>query len=447
MFSCGYRAYFNTYYNAKKYYNTALQLRREAALAGRDTLLIGIIELDSAIIRCGKIVKYYSSSPFVDDALFMMGNSFLLKGEYQSAIKKFEEIYQYYPSSPFVPKAYLKSGVAYTLKGEYELALGQFVKAYMTGDREVTPEALFNEIKVYVLSEEYSVALGKISEFKEKFKRSSFYILVLLEESEIYFQNEDWINLLSLQEEIYDVVDEKNFSLYLTTNLRFAQALRYLGRLDEAIDVLRALRAKMSAGTKDSEVAIEIARCLREKSDFQGALDICDEIVKTYPRTTESAKALYLAGEIYEENLSEFTKAKEFFDAARMSNPDEMTATLAMRRSASLDRIFVYESQLETMPAQRKDTIEFLLAELYTYELKNTVMGEQKLLEIIHNYPESEYYPKALLVWANILSDKGEKVKSDSVLNLVIELFPSTDYSQYAYNKLLYADTSTTQEE
>ncbi|MBN1150809.1 tetratricopeptide repeat protein [candidate division WOR-3 bacterium] len=447
MFSCGYRAYFNTYYNAKKYYNTALKMRREAALAGRDTLLVGIIELDSAIIRCGKIVKYYSSSPFVDDALFMMGNSFLLKGEYQLAIKKFEEIYQYYPASPFTPRAYLNSGVAYTLKGEYEIALGQFVKAYMTEDKGVMPEALFNEIKVYVLSEEYNIALSKIGEFKEKFTRSSFYILVLLEESEIYFQNEDWINLLDLQEEIHEVVDEKNFSLYLKTNLRFAQALRYLGRLDEAIDVLRALRAKMGPGTKDAEVAIEIAHCLREKNNFQEALSICDEIVKTYPRTTEAAKALYLAGEIYEENLSDFKKAKEFFDESRMSNPDDITAAMAMRRAASLDRIFIYESQVETMSFQGRDTIEFLLAELYTFELKNTVLGEQKLLQVIDNYSESEYYPKALLLYANILGDKGENVKADSIFRLVIELFPSTEYSQYAYNKLLYADTSTTQEE
>ncbi len=445
MASCGYRAYFNTFYNAKRYYGTALKLRHEAALAGRDTLLVGIQELDSAIIKCGKIVKYYNSSPFVDDALFMMGDAFLLKGEYQIAIRKFQEISQYFPSSPFYTRSILKMGVAYTLKGEYEEALGYFIKAYMTGDARVAPEALYNEIRVYVLSGEYNVALSKISEFKAIYPKSPFYLRVLLEESEIYFENENWPELMSIQDQIHQVLDVKNFSLYYRTNFRFAQALRHLERHDEAIEVLQSLRSRIATGSNDAEVAIEIARCLREKGEYQSAISLCEEVVTVYGRTRESANALYCSAEIYEEDLFDLVKAKELYDQARMSNPDETTAAMAMKKSLSIDRVFLYESQLDTMAESGKDKILFLLAELYIFELKKTDMGEQKFLEIFANYPESEYYPKALLLYASILSEKGFYSQSDSVYRTVMELFPSTDYSQYAYQKLGYADTSETQ--
>ncbi|MBN2363240.1 tetratricopeptide repeat protein [candidate division WOR-3 bacterium] len=407
---------------------------------------MGIIELDSAIIRCGKIVKYNSSSPFVDDALYMMGNAFLLKGEYQMAIRKFQEIVQFYPGSSFHAMALLKTGVAYTLKGEYENALSYFIKAYMTGDRHVMPEALYNEIKVYVLSGEHSIAVSKISEFKDKYPRSSFYLPVLLEESEIYFKNEDWTQLFLLQQQIHEVLDEKNFPLYYRTNLRFAQALRHLDRTDEAIEVLQSLRSRMTTGSNDAEVAIEIAQCLREKGEYQQAISMYDEIVKTYARTREAAKALYLSAEIYEEDLFDLAKAKELYDQARLSNPDDLTASLSMRRALSLERIFVYEAQAETMTGEGKDKIEFFLAELYNFELNNSEIGEQKFLGIIVNYPESEYYPKALLMYANILREKGDYSKSDSIYRSVIEFFPSTDYSQYAFGKLGYADTSGTEE-
>ncbi len=71
-------AYYNTFYNARKKYDQALELSRqnpENPVALEETLL------DDAIYGAGKVLANYPESRWVDDAQLLLGDAFLLKGQ------------------------------------------------------------------------------------------------------------------------------------------------------------------------------------------------------------------------------------------------------------------------------------------------------------------------------------------------------------------------------
>lgn len=434
--SCGYRAYFNLYYNANKYYSQAVKLRKEAAIAGRDTTLIGLSELDSAIVRYAKVIQDHSSSPWVDDAIFMMGNAFLLKGEYQNAITKFEEMTKFYTDSKFYEEALLKIGIAYLQRREYSKAIAYFTRAKNVDNKDIVEQALYYEIKTFVLSENYTMAQNKINEFKNNYKESRYLTLILLEEAEMNFQLENWNKLISLYDVITSRIDEQNFTIYYLTTLRFAQALEHLNQLDKAITVLSELRKIMQTGTKEAEVTIELAICYRLNNNFDKAIQILEEVKKTYPGTKETAKALYYIAEIYEEDYEDLEKAQEIYQEVRISNPDELTAALSMKRVFSLTKIIEYQQALDTISFENEDKLRFLLAELYFFELKNFERADSQYQIIINNFQNSVYYPKSILSYANILQIEGDSLKADSIYISVMEEYSSTEYYGYAAKKL-----------
>ncbi|MGC9366943.1 MAG: tetratricopeptide repeat protein [bacterium] len=434
IYSCGLRVYFNTFYNAKNYYNQAKYLRKQAALQGRDTLAVGLVELDSAIVRCGRIIQMHPNSAFIDDALFIMGDAFLMKGEFQNALGKFEEIVKFYPHSPFVSQAYLKAGISYTLRGEYNNAQTYFARAKTYEDNNINQQARYYQIKSFILAEDYSLAEKEIDEFFKLYPRSEYVLLILLEQAELLFNQEKWQELRELYQTMNDIIDEDNMTVYYQTTLRFAQALQHLNQNQEAIAVLQDLRSNLPSGTRDAEAAIEIAVCYRNLENYDIALQILNEVNTSYPRTQQAAKALYLIGEIYEKDYFDFNQAKAFYEEARLSNPDQSTLSLAMQRSLSLTKIIQYQQALDT--AQQPGDLKFLLAELYYYELEDEARAQQAYLDFLSNYPQSSYYPKAMLVYANMIYSQGEIIQADSIYQQVIENYPDSEYADYAFRKL-----------
>ena len=109
-------AYYNTFWMAESDYEKALKVGGydfwdpydQPPLRGDSDRLVA-----SCIERCGKLLLLHPNSGWVDDALFLMGNCFVITGEHQNALRKYDEILQLYASSEFAPMAeYMK---AYTL--------------------------------------------------------------------------------------------------------------------------------------------------------------------------------------------------------------------------------------------------------------------------------------------------------------------------------------------
>jgi len=170
LFGC---AYYNTFYNAKKFYREASKERekrlksqtqkkksgsrgrsRTAEAAARyDLDRPGTQEMQSyakAIERASAVLKFYPKSKYVDDALMLLGRCFYYRREYPKAKRKFEELLTLYPNSEFVPEGRLLLAKTYIEQNEFT-------------DAEEILQEIINDNKIErKITEESQQALGDI---------------------------------------------------------------------------------------------------------------------------------------------------------------------------------------------------------------------------------------------------------------------------------------------
>ena len=108
-------AYFNTFYNAQKYYEDGIRPLKNGGNVNKSLL-------DKSIEKSSKILQFHPKSEYVDDALLLIGKSYMYIGEYTKAIRKFTELMDYFPDSKFSDEALYFMGKTYLLQGESEIA-------------------------------------------------------------------------------------------------------------------------------------------------------------------------------------------------------------------------------------------------------------------------------------------------------------------------------------
>jgi tetratricopeptide (TPR) repeat protein len=98
-----FRAYYNTYYNAKKNYDAGFEKVKEQnrtidpykpVRIHPPPLQAGNSDFEEAIEKSAKILRKYSNSKWVDESLLLIGKSYYYQQKYYPALQKFEELYK-----------------------------------------------------------------------------------------------------------------------------------------------------------------------------------------------------------------------------------------------------------------------------------------------------------------------------------------------------------------
>ncbi|HHM24323.1 MAG TPA: tetratricopeptide repeat protein, partial [Bacteroidetes bacterium] len=135
---CG--AYFNTFYNAQKYFKEAEKKRlkqqqtarrgglnssqRRSGRAPARARQTSIPEYKKAIEKGSKVLELYPNSRYVDDALMIIGKSLYYTNDFLKAKRKFEELLKYFPKSEYAPEARLWLAKTLIALKDYDSALG-----------------------------------------------------------------------------------------------------------------------------------------------------------------------------------------------------------------------------------------------------------------------------------------------------------------------------------
>jgi TolA-binding protein len=356
FFNC---AFYNTFYNAEKYYHEGVEKQKTSPTQAKTNF-------DKAVEKSALVISKYPRSKFTPQALFIIGMSYYYLCDYAKAIPKFENLLLVFPNSK-----------------------------------------LINEAKLYwalslIATEDYNNALVKLEELRASFPQhktsGQFIELVQYKTGEIYLLRKDFDQ--AIQEFQVFTNQHPKSDLYNNALLFLGDAHHVLKHYPEAITKYQKYLAQTKVKTDDAKadtnsertnVILRVAECYIESNQETQGLKIIDDIVKsdtiksiqkldsksyldlgklfmqindltkarTYLKKVKdvkySAEAYYLLGNSYESE-TKFDTAKAYYDSIVVKNLASDFRALAESRITLLQ--MVVEKPKEKPKTPSPDTLK-----------------------------------------------------------------------------------------
>lgn len=431
-------AYYNIFWMAESDYEKAVELGGYDFLDPFDQPQLQSDSerlITSTIERCGKLLLLHPNSGWVDDALFIMGNCFVIKGQHQNALRKYDEILQLYSDSEFVPMArYMK---AYTLLRDGSIQQGITIL-----------EGLRSESKSKEVRERSVFLLGRTAVEQNNCSRAiSFFETYMAEYPDGENVNRVRLNLAAclLREGkadrvvgVLEPLARKQGAVGLEASLRMGEAYREMGENDRAIEIFTWLTERAVEDTVRARAMMETARTMVARREAEEAVAILDEAAEI---ATMSNKALqdeivFTKARVQEQHLQDFGAAIGAYDQIGKSQTEY--GKMAGERSAALKDVQKFTGALQdTLPDSPEEEAEyrFMLGETYLDDLGLREEAFEQFKTVADSLPESGFGPQAILRTASMLEAK-EDTLADVYYRKVIEMSPGSVYANFARSRL-----------
>ncbi|MDM7925046.1 MAG: tetratricopeptide repeat protein [bacterium] len=345
-------AYFNIFYNARRYYSRGLEAVEKERIQNAQTIqaaasrqnpgAAGKSDFQKAAEKSLKLLDYYPNSKYADDALLLLGKSYYYTQEYQMSLRRFQELLDRFPDSELRFDAEL--GMAKTY-----VALKQFDDADRILDRIVDQKVTKDQLaEAYYYQGRYFETRRDFAGAAEAFQK----VVDLGSKSlgpEAQFAVEDNCDSLMAFDrsiEAYnrflrmDPLPEMRFA----AEFRLAVAMKNAGRADEAVRRLERLLGDEKNRPREPEMRLQIADALARKGDIDGSVTTYRDVIKLKEKSDYSAEAYYALGRLYETRLGDFTRAADNYsqvkkESARFRYADsaEVKARDILRMKALLE--------------------------------------------------------------------------------------------------------------
>lgn len=361
-------AYYNTFYNAKKFYRSASKARKErlrtqvvelspeeqARLKRRGQLQSRASRPSSkemqdyqrAIEKAYKVLEFYPKSKYVDDALILLGECFYYRREFSKAQRKFEELIELYPESEFIPRARLF--MAKTLLGlrKFDEAEQMFREITLDDkfDKELREEAAYELAGLYYEKEEYELAA---EEYRVTSKKSGDKLIKAMS---LYRLGECLLKLGKYEEapkifkRAVKASPNEDFKSQATFKLGEAQSLN--GNYKAAIRTFSDLLSKEFERKRIPRIKLQLAENLRKNGDLEEAIKWYNAIIEEHKRTDASARSYFALGEIEEFINGNYKKAKENYDMVRGEFANSAIAPEAKRRADNIKALLDLRNEI-----------------------------------------------------------------------------------------------------
>jgi TonB family protein len=298
-------AYFNTFYNAKQAFRKAAQETRKNR-TGKPTSVENT-NYQKAIEKAAKILDMYPRSRYVDDALFMMGQSYYHIQEYLQARRKFSDLLARNRDSDLGKEAAL-------WLAKTDVALNDITTA------EAELAELLNRNPSNRLKAESHYLLGKLGEKQKRYEEAVGYFRQSLEwasgdiKTDALFAvgvNLDTLGRYADAAKFFERVIKSNPepTVLFDAEYRYAQMEKKQNNLDRAIRLFERLAGDEKNKTWIPDLKLQISECLWLKGDPEGSLITYQDITQENKKTRQSAQAYYAIGKIQETYKKDYNRA------------------------------------------------------------------------------------------------------------------------------------------
>lgn len=325
-----FRAYYNTYYNAEKNFNTGLQKVQDQPqqIDPARTVRIhpapvqaGNSDFQKAIDKGAKILRKFPGSKWTDDALLLIGKSYYYRQEFYPARQKFEELYNATPSPEMKQLAIIwkgrtlidlnqhRDGITYL-----EQQLDNYPASWSIANRAEIKSIVAEHhamLENWTQSAEYlSEAVTNMSD-RKLLGRTMFMYGQVLEKLERF--GEAYFAFSRVSENF------PGFEYIYWARFKQADVARKEGNLEIALNIYRDLRKDDKNLQRRGDLSFEIARTY----EMMGHVDRAEILYKSllYSEQDFNSQDLrgdiyYRLGKIYSEQYNDFSAAAAYFDSS-----------------------------------------------------------------------------------------------------------------------------------
>lgn len=321
--------YFNLYFNTATLFEDAeLEiLSQKRDLFSNDPLVIpgnAKASLVKVVEKSSKLLQFYSTSAYVDEALMMLGKSFYYQNNYQKSNRKFEELL----ATNIDDDELITEANLWMAKNSFELreitrALELIEQVRAKGIEEgynlIIKESYVHEIKYRLREKDYTKAISLATEFAEVYNDDLIRAQIYYELGNLYTLIGEKENAITAYEKVFDY--SPDFDLEVSTTIKYANALRNAGQTQKALEVFEDIRTKDKFSNSFNEIDFEIGKTLVELGEYNQALEQFRMVDTTYKNTPFSSASNFEMGELYRVKFLNYDSAGYYFSKSAVSNP------------------------------------------------------------------------------------------------------------------------------
>ena len=448
LFAC---AYFNTFYNAKKYYGEGERLVR-AAPQGEALPIPARTAFEKSIEKSSAVLASHPGSGYADDALLLLGKAHYHLGNFPQATAALQAVLDDHPQSGLRREAAPWLVKAARRGGDSALA-ARLADELLAGGNLERAERFELELERAQLALDAGEAerAARVYEELEREDRQLAHekgVGILLAQA-LLRQGDTDSALRELGEVEEGVADPE---LRQDVAVAIAEALEAAGRMEEARQTYRELLGGRVADSLAARLHLALAESYRASGDASAAVEELASAAGLVPSTALAATALYQRGLVEWRDLGARDKAKQTFLEAYLQDPATPASDSATAAARAIQEIQHYEAILEGSksvlaplpPDEVRATATYLLAELLYVQEGDRERARALFSEMLERYPRSAWAPKVLYTLGWLTEEQaGTPATGASPMpeaadyyRRLIEEFPHVEYAGYARERL-----------
>jgi len=361
--------YYNTFYNARQKFNDAeknqhratqpnqqkkTEFVNRAAPPAEPTISMNDKTLyKSAIDKANRVVLYHPKSKYVDDALWLIGKARYNMTEYVASDKKLRELIIRFPNSKFVDDAYFYIGMGQFWMKKYDSAAEAFGDLKGMKKSSYKDDGGFMTAYIDFINGSYSNAAGSFTQFLKDFPKSDsaaasqFYVAVC------YDSLGDYSSAL----EAFKMIDKykPSHELYFDAQYAYGSVALKADSIDLGMSIFTKLAGQERFFSRSPLIRLKVAEGIYLSGKKDEAINEYLKVTEQFAKTDQAAEGYYRLGLIYQNDVFDLEKAKEYFNKATQEKRDSPFRNLALAKSAQISKLETYRRKLGLDPQEESD--------------------------------------------------------------------------------------------
>jgi tetratricopeptide (TPR) repeat protein len=384
--------------------------------AGSDSLPTSAAEaFRLAAEKSAIVLERYPDSEYVDDALFLMAESFSRLESWGDAAASYERYSTRFPEGERASDARLGWARAERRLGDHAAAEAALAPLLGPGQGDELRSDVVYEHALILLatgqreraSETYRRLLAEHPEFAADRE-------LTLEFADAELAAGEYASALAAYRALAAAVDDPQRSREI--EIRAARALALEGRADEALEAYAGVLTATVADSLTAEVEVERGELLERRGDRGAAVDAYQRVAELAPGSAAASRATLHRGRIVWKLEVRREEALDILLDAFIHSPTSAWGDSARNESRELARLLHFQRiaegevpvpQIEDVSLARSTAMYRLAEEILEVEGDREAAAEM-FWQLVERYPESPWRPWATLASGLLLSEAGD---------------------------------------